>query len=532
MFLAVTIMPSIIVTACRSGGTAIPTYSMEMKTSYNSGAEPKTLDPQMSNDIPEAIDEMNMFEGLTRLDKNNVAQPAIAEKIEVSADALKYTFHLRDSEFSNGDPLTADDFKFAWMRAMDPANTAEYAYQIADYIKGGDAYNSKMGKAEDVGIKVIDPKTLEVTLENPTPYFLTLVAFPTYFPVDKKVVEVNKAWNLNAKTFVSNGPFKMKSWVHNDNIDLVKNERYWDEKSVKLTELTFSLIENRKAALTAYEAGQIDGVDNAVPSDDNARLLKPGEFKVEPQIGTYFYRFNVTKKPYSDPRVRQALTMAIDRKKIIDTVNQTYEKSAFAFIPYGINDFDPSKQFRDVGGDYFQEDLAKAKRLLAEAGFPDGKGFPEIKILFNPDSNHENIATIIQDMWSKNLGIKVSLRPEEWKEFQESEQKLNYDVVRAGWIGDYMDPMTFLGMFMKDGVNNQTGWANQHYDALLGGAKKNADSKARMQQLHDAEEILMTELPVMPIYYYNLKYIAKSYVKGVIHSPLGFVDFKSASVEK
>lgn len=521
---------SVLLTGCSSNQPAAP--AKEMKTSYNSGAEPKTLDPQMSNGIPEAIAEMNMFEGLTRLDKNNVAQPAIAEKIDVSADALKYTFHLRDSKFSNGDPLTAEDFKFAWMRAMDPANAAEYAYQVADYIKGGAAYNAKTGKAEDVGIKVIDPKTLEVTLENPTPYFLALTAFPTYYPVDKKVVVANKDWNLKPETFVSNGPFKMKSWAHNDKIVLVKNDNYWDAKSVKLTELTLSLIEDRKAALTAYEAGQIDGVDNGVPADDTERLLKSGDLKVEPQIGTYFYRFNVTKKPYDDPRVRQALAMAIDRKKIVDTAQKTNEKSAFAFTSYGLNDVDTSKQFRDVGGDYFKEDLAKAKQLLADAGFPDGKGFPEIKILFNSDPNNEKIATIVQDMWSKNLGIKVSLRPEEWKVYQESEQKLNYDVARAGWTGDYMDPMTFLDLFVKGGGNNHSGWANQQYDALISNAKKNADPKARMQQLHDAEKILMTELPVMPFYFYNLNYTAKSYVKGVIHSPLGMVDFKNATVEK
>jgi oligopeptide transport system substrate-binding protein len=532
MILAVTIIPGIIAIACRIGGTANPADPLAMKTSYNPGAEPKTLDPQMSNGIPEAIDELNLFEGLTRLDKNNVAQPALAEKIDVSPDALKYTFHLRVAKFSNGDPLTADDFKFAWMRAMDPANAAEDAYQIADYIKGGDAYNAQMGKAEDVGLKVIDPQTLEVTLESPTPYFLTMVAFPTYFPIDKKVVDANKDWNLNAETFVSNGPFKMKSWAHNDKIVLVKNDNYWDAQSVKLTELTLSLIKDRKAALTAFEAGQIDGVDIGVLSDDEARLLKPGDLKVGPQIGTYFYCFNLTKKPYDDPRVRQALTMAIDRKKIIDTVNQTYEKSAFAFIPYGINDLDSSKQFRDVGGDYFQEDLIKAKQLLAEAGFPEGNGFPEIKILFNVDPNHEKIATIIRTMWRENLGLKVSLRPEEWKAYQESEQQLNYDVVRAGWIGDYLDPLTFLEIFRTDGDNNQTGWSNPQYDTLLANAKQNADAKARMQQLHDAEKVLMTEMPVMPIYYYNLKYTAKPYVKGVIHSPLGLVDFKTATIEK
>ncbi len=530
MILAVTLILCITVTGCSTGGKT-STSNKEIKTSYNPGPEPKTLTPQMSNTIPEMIIEMALFEGLTRLDMNNVPQPAIAEKIDVSADALKYTFHLRDSKFSNGDPLTAEDFKFSWMYAMDPVNAAEYAYQIADYIKGGAAYNAKTGKAEDVGIKVIDPKILEVTLENPTPYFLALTAFPTYFPVDRKVVEANQDWNLKTETFVSNGPFKMISWAHNDKIVVVKNDNYWDAKSVKITELTFNLIEDTKAALTAYEAGQVDGVDS-VPADDIQRLLKSGDLKVAPQLGTYFYAFNVTKKPFDMPEVRQALTLAIDRKKIIDTVAQTNEKPAFALTPNGINDADPRKQFRDVGGDYFTEDLAKAKQLLSEAGFPDGKGFPEIKILFNSNPNNEKIATIIQDMWSKNLGIQAALRQEEGKVYIESLHKHDYDVARVWWNGDYLDPMTFLDIFKTGGGNNVTGWANQQYDTLISNAKENTDPQARMQQLHDAEKILMTEMPVMPIYYPNLVYTSKVYVKDVIHSPLGMVDFKTATVEK
>jgi oligopeptide transport system substrate-binding protein len=523
---------SVALTGCSS--TSKPSANepaKEMKASYNPGSEPKTLDPQMSNGIPEAIVEMSLFEGLTRLDKNNVPQPAIAEKWDVSPDGMKYTFHLRDTKFSNGDPLTAEDFKAAWMHAMDPAAAAEYAYQVADYIKGGAEYNSKKGKAEDVGVKVIDAKTLEVTLANPCTYFLSLTAFPTYFPVDKKVVEANKDWNLKAETFVGNGPFKMQSWAHNDKIIAVKNENYWDAKSVKITQLTLTLIEDNKAALTAYEAGQIDGMDGA-PADDIDRLLKSGDMKADPQVGTYYYRFNVTKKPFDDVRVRQALAMAIDRQLIIDTIAKTKEKKAFGFTSYGINDADTTKSFREVGGDYFKEDVAKAKQLLADAGYADGKGFPEFKILFNSGASHEKIATAIQDMWSRNLGVKVSLRPEEWKVYQESEQKLNYDVARAGWIGDYLDPMTFMDMFVTKGGNNQTGWSNAEYDKLIKDAKANPDVKARMQQLHDAETILMKDMPVMPIYHYNNKYVQKAYFKNVIHSPLGFVDFKTATIEK
>jgi len=531
MILVATLILSITVSGCNIRNTTTLTFLNEMKTSYNPGPEPKTLDPQMSYSTSEIIMEMAMFEGLTRLDINNVPQPAIAEKTDVSADGLKYTFHLRDSKFSNGDPLTADDFKFAWMRAMDSDNTAGYAYQIAVYIKGGAAYNAKMGKAEDVGIKVIDSKTLEVTLDKVTPYFQALTAFPIYFPVNKKIAEANKDWNLKAETFVSNGPFQMKSWTHNDKIIVVKNDNYWDAKSVKITELTFNLIEDPKVALTAYETGQVDGIDS-VPAGDIQRLVKSGELRIGPRVGTYYYAFNVTKQPFDDPKVRQALTLAIDRQKIIDTVAQTKEQPAFAFIPYGINDADTSKQFRDVGGDYFKEDFAKAKKLMSDAGFPEGKGFPEIKILFNPSSNHEKIATLIQAMWSNNLGVTAILRKEEGPAYLQALNSFDFDIARVGWTVDYMDPSAFLDIFTKNGENNKTGWANQQYNALMAEVKENPDTTARMQQMHNAEKILMTEFPVLPIYYDNLKYTSESFVKGVIHSPLGLVDFKNATVEK
>ncbi len=529
--LSVAVILGLVVTGCGSTGGGNAAAPKEMKMSWNPGAEPKTLDPQMSNGIPEAIVELNLFEGLTRLDKDSKPQKALAESYTVSPDGLKYTFKLRDSKWSNGDPVKASDFKFAWMHALDPEAAAEYSYQLF-YIKNAEAYNGKKAKADDVGIKVVDEKTLEVDLEAPTPYFLSLTAFPTYYPVNEKWVKANKDWNTKAETFVSNGPFKMKSWAHNDKIVAVKNDNYWDAKNVKLTELTFNLVEDGKAALTAFEAGQLDGMDN-IPVQDIDRLRAAGTLKNTPYLGTYYYRFNVTRKPFDDPRVRQALTMAIDRKTLIDKVVKGGQTPAFAYTPGGIPDAEAGKTFRQVGGDYFKEDLAKAKELLAQAGYPDGKNWPDnVSILYNAGASHETIAQAIQDMWSKNLGIKVKLTSQEWKVYQQSEQKLQYDVARAGWIGDYVDPMTFMDMFVTNGGNNQTGWSNAQYDADIKKAKSTGDQKERMTAMHDAEKILMTEMPVMPIYFYVNNYVAKDYIKGIMRSPLGFIDFKNATVEK
>lgn len=521
---------SLVLTGCGSSSKPeAAKETKEMKMSWNPGSEPKTLDPQMSNGIPEMIIELSMFDGLTRLDADNNPQLAIAEDIKTSADGLTWTIKLKDTKWNNGDPVTAEDFKFAWLRALDPENAAEYSYQLF-YIKNGEAYNSKKAKAEDVAIKVVDPKTLEVTLENPTPYFKSLLAFPTYYPVNAKIVKENKEWNLKPETFVANGPFKMKSWSHNDKIVVVKNENYWDAKNVKLTELTFNLVEDAKAALTAFEAGQLDGTDN-IPLTDIDRLRQSGTLKTTPYLGNYFYRFNTTKKPFNDPKVRQALAMAIDRKALVDQVFKGGQTPAFGFVPGGIPDAEQGKEFRTIGGEFFKEDLAKAKQLLAEAGYPDGKGFPEFEILYNTNGNHQIPAQAIQDMWSKNLGIKVKLIGQEWKVYQRSEQDLQYDVARAGWIGDYVDPMTFVDMFVTNGGNNQTGWSNKDYDKAIETAKKSGDQKVRMTAMHDAEKILMTDMPIMPIYYYVMNFVQKETIKGVFRSPLGYLDFKTASVE-
>lgn len=526
------LIASVALTGCASSSSAPQQTSEKMAAtqtvSFNPGSEPQTLDPQMSSGVSEAIMELSLFEGLTYVDAKNNVKPGIAEKWDVSADGLTYTFHLRDAKWSNGDPVTAEDFKFAWLRALDPANAATYAYQLY-YLKNGEAYNSKKAKAEDVGVKVIDPKTLEVTLQAPTPYFLSLAAFPTLMPVDEKVVKANKNWNLKPETYVSNGPFKMQSWSHNDKMVAVKNDSFWDAKDIKLTQVTFNLVEDGKAALNAFEQGSLDGTVN-IPVDDIERLKASGTLQQSPFLGTYFYRFNVTKKPFNDARVRQALTLAIDRKALIDKVTKGGQTPAYAFVPNGVSDVTTSKDFRKTAGDFYKEDVAKAKKLLAEAGYPDGKGFPSVSILYNQGNSHEDIAAAIQDMWKQNLGIDVKLTQQEWKVYLDNQEKLNFDISRSGWLSDYVDAMSFIDMFTTNGGNNQTGWSNASYDAAVAKAKSSADPKVRIPAMHDAEKILMDQMPVMPIYFYVNNFVQKPYLKDVGYSPLGFVDFRSAWV--
>lgn len=520
---------SVLLTGCSSNQPAAPTKVM--KTSFNAGAEPKTLDPALSTGVPESHLQANLFEGLTRIGAGEKVMPGIAETWTQSADGKVITFKLRDAKWSNGDAITAEDFKYSWLRALSPELASEYSYQLY-YIKGAEDYNSKKGTADAVGIKVVDPKTLEVTLAAPTPYFIALTAFHTLYPVNKKIVEANKDWSLKAETFVSDGPFKMQEWKHNDQVVVVKNENYWDAKNVKMSEITFKLLEDNKAALTAFESGQIDGTEN-IPAEDIDRLKASKILKIDPYIGTYYYRFNVTKKPFDDVKVRKALTMAIDRQTLIDKVVKGGQKPAFAFTPPGMVDVEAGKDFRAVGGDFFKEDIAAAKALLAEAGYPDGKNWPkDVTILYNTSSNHKLIAEAIQNMWKTNLGIDIQLRNEEWAVYLESQKKLNYNICRAGWIGDYADAMTFMDMFVTGGGNNQTGWSNAEYDKQIKEvANKSGDQKVRIPAMHAAEKVLMDQMPVLPIYYYTNPWVLKANVKGVFRSSLGPIDYKLATVE-
>lgn len=520
---------SVFLTGCSSNQPAAP--AKVMKTSYNVGAEPKSLDPAISTGVPETNIQTALFEGLTRIGEGEKVMPGIAETWTQNADGTVITFKLRDAKWSNGDAITAEDFKYSWLRALSPELASEYSYQLY-YIKGAEDYNSKKGTADAVGIKVVDPKTLEVTLVAPTPYFIALTAFHTLYPVNKKVVEANKEWSLKAETYVSNGPFKMKEWKHNDQVVVVKNENYWDAKNVKISEITFKLLEDIKAALTAFESGQLDGTEY-IPIEDIDRLKASKVLKIAPYIGTSYYRFNVTKKPFDDVKVRKALTMAINRQMLIDKVVKGGQLPAYAFTPPGMVDVEAGKDFRAVGGDYIKEDVAAAKALLAEAGYPDGKNWPaDVSILYNTKSDNKLLAEAIQNMWKTNLGIDIKLRNEEWAVYLENQKKLNYNISRAAWIGDYADAMTFMDMFVTGGGNNQTGWSNAEYDKQIKDiANKSGDQKVRIPAMHAAEKALMDDMPIMPIYYYTLPWVLKDNVKGVIRSSLGPIDFKFATVE-
>jgi len=548
-----------------AGARTVTAATVEFR--WNNGAEPLTIDPALSTGVPEANTILQVFEGLTRLDKNNNPVPAVAKSWTISADKKTYIFKLRDSYWTNGTPVTAYDFEYAWKRALQPETAAEYAYQLY-YIYGGEAYNTSInvdGKyyrqavdakgnpvtkkegdkdvpvadmkkeidpSKNVGVRALDTKTLKVYLASPTAYFLSLCAFPTLMPVCKAVVSKNASWTKDdLKSYITNGPFKAISWSHSEKMEFIKNPTYWDKANVKPDKLTYYMIDNESTALIQYQSGAIDGSDT-VPLSELPALVKSGDCKVMPYLGTYYYSFNVTKKPFNDVRVRKALTLAINRSAITLKITRAGEVPARGYVPYGIPDATSTTEFRIAGTENFYKDndIATAKALLAQAGYPNGKGFPAFSILYNNSTRHKSIAEAIQQMWKTNLGINCTLKNEEWGVYLDDLTALNYQVARRGWIGDYVDVNTFMDMWVTGGGNNDTGWSNKQYDADIAKAKVATDPKVRMKLMHDAENILMKEFPIAPIYYYTHPILLKSKVKGLVVSTLGFVDWKNATI--
>lgn len=514
-------------------GTKSSTQTSGKVLRVANGSEPETLDPRKAIGIPESIVMRQIFEGLCTQNQKGDPIPGAAEKWEISQDGLVYKFFLRkDAKWSNGDAVTARDFEYSWKSTLDPKFGSRYAEQLY-YLKNAEAFNKGKASRDEVGVKALDDTTLEVTLERPTPFFLFLTTFFTYFPVHQKTVESNPQWNAEPKTLIGNGPFKMTGWVHNSKIELVKNEYYWNKGVVKLDKVEMVLSDSKKTVIDMFENNQLDTVEVNPPAQDLERLGKAGVLKNLPFISIYHYMCNVTKPPLDDVRVRKALAYAIDRQAIINTLTKGGEKAALAWVPYGLPDAKPGDDFRKNGGNYFKDnDIETAKKLLAEAGYPDGKGMPTITMLYNTNETHKAIAEAIQEMWKKNLGVNAELVNQEWKVYLQSRNQGTFMLARREWVGDYLDPMTCLEFMQGTQSNNNTRWKNDKYDSLVQEAKMTTDPQKRMQLMHEAEKILIEDMPSLPIYFGTQKVLEKPYVKGIIRDSLGAVYLREASIEK
>ena len=538
--LAATLATSLFI-GCGDSSSNSGSSSYNQQLVFNLGEDPETMDPTLNNSSGAGTMILNAFEGLMVLDENDQPVEGTAESMEVSEDGLVYTFKIReDAKWSDGEAVTADNFKYSWLRALNKETAAEYAYQLF-YIKNAEKFYNGEATAEEVGINVIDEKTLEVTLETPTAYFPQLLAFTTYVPLREDIVSANpEGWATNPETYVSNGPFKLVQWDMKDQLVFEKNENYWDKDSVKLESLTFKLVTDDTTAYSELKAGNFDMV-NSVPTNEIEPGIEEGLVHVNPKLGNYYFAINVgkqdtlsedVKEVLNNKLVRQALNLAIDRQEIIDNVGKAEQIPAYSFVPQGItdengNDF-ASKEYYDPSD--MEGNIAKAKELLKEAGYENGNGIPTIELMYNSEGAHKDICQIIQQNWEE-IGVNVELTNQEWAVFLNTRQQGDYQIARHGWIGDYIDPMTFLDLWVTGGGNNDCGFSNARYDELIAAAKVETDSAKRLEMLREAEDILMDEMPILPIYYYTTVTAANENVKGVRISTLGKISFKYAYKE-
>ena len=504
-------------------------------------SEPQTIDPALNSAVDGAIMINHMFEGLVKWvddgEGNAVTAPGQAESWEkvVNDDGtVTYTFTLRDGiKWSDGQPVTAADFEYTWKRLANPETAADYCYMI-DMVQGYAEVASGAADPDTLGIKAIDDKTLEVVLSYDCPYFEEIMAFPATFPVRQDMVEGNEQWTYDPATYIGNGPYKMAEWSHNAYILAEKNENYYDYENLGPDTIRFTLLDDANAMLTAYNSGELDFIEN-FPTDEMANYLASGEITVADYLGTYYVCFNTEDEVFSDPLIREAFSLAIDRNYIVENVSQAGEVPATAYVPSGVNDAaGPSgDDFRTVGGDYYsvaaedyEANCEKARELLAEAGYPNGEGFPTVEYTYNTDDKHKAIAEALQNMWQEVLGVTVTLSNQDWNVFLESRKQGDYQIARNGWIADYNDPCSFLDMWYTDGGNNDAQYSNPEYDAQIDAAKATSNQEERMAAFHAAEDILIEQDSVLaPIYFYTQPYMLADDIQGMYYTPLGYFFF-------
>ncbi|WP_313892089.1 peptide ABC transporter substrate-binding protein [Psychrobacillus sp.] len=504
------------------------------KIVYVLNNEADKLDPGLTAETYASPILSNVFEGLVQVNDKYEPIEGVAKSWEVSDDGLIYTFNIReDAKWSDGTPLTANDFFYSWTRVMTAATASDYSFMMYPYIKNGEKFfNGEVG-ADQLGIKVVNDTTLEVTLESPVPYMMQMFAFSSYFPVQKSAVEKDpEAWHRNPATYVSNGPFKVQELNFGESYILVKNENYWGKDDVKLEEIKFSIVPEQATGLTALESNTVDGI-NGVPTAEIARLKSSDDrLIVLPALGTTYFLFNNQVKPLDDERVRKALSLALNRKEIVENVTQGGQQPAFALVPNGM--ILEGEDFREAGGSYGLTetgDIEEAKRLLAEAGFPNGEGFPKLSLKYYSNDTAKKVTEALQQMWKKNLNIDLELKSAEWKVYYNEISSYDYAIGNMGWGGDYAHPMTFLDVFASQSPNNTTNWKSEEYDKYLELAKRELDPAKSLEAMHNAENILIEEMRILPIYHSTNVMMMAEHVKGWNRSILGNIYFRNAYVE-
>ncbi len=531
--------------AATTSGNKTPAASGEQKIIFALHNEPDGIDPGITDNTFAIPILFNAFEGLVSYDAENNIVAADAETWEISDDGLTYTFHLRDGlKWSDGTPLTAQDYLYSIKRVITPETGAKYAYMVTDYVKGAAEYYDLLGtgtadeaaiaEAEaNLGVTAPDDQTLVITLNNTTPYFLGVLAMWTYAPVQQATIEANgDSWTQSADTYISNGPFKVSDISFGEGITLVKNEHFWDAANVQLEEVEFRYILDMSTALSAFESGEIDGM-MSVPSADLPRLKAESDcLTIWPAFGTTYYLLNNTVEPLNDPLVRKALNLAIDRTALIDNVMQSSDTPALALVGPGYvvdgEDFTEGRSDFDLSA---TGNVEEAQRLLAEAGYPNGEGFPTLRLGYYTDTVVKKVAEALQQMYKQNLNINLEITTADWTVYYEQVQSGDFDIAAMGWGADFLHPISFLPLFETGSTQNYTGYSNPEYDALVEQARTEPDAKTAMDLMRQAEAVLMEDYPFVPIFFRSYPMMMQTYVKGWARSPLNYFYLQHAYVD-
>ena len=530
VLLASALAMSTALAGCSNSGSGGSSKGVELNV--NVGPEPATIDPAKNSAVDGATLINHAFEGLMKLDKDNKIVEGQAAKYEVNKDETVYTFTLREGiKWSDGEQVKAEDFVYAWQRLVDPKTGADYNYMI-DMVKNANEIMAGKKKPKELGIKALDEKTVEVTLTTPTPYFLEVCAFPATFPVRKDIVEANAdTWSTDPKTYIGNGPYVLKSWEHQSKMTYVKNENYYDLKKLGPDTINFVLMEDKNTMLSAYKNNEILFADD-LPSEEIDAMKDKG-LVIEKQLGTYFLSINVKKEGLDNVKVREALSLALDRDYIVEKVAKGGQIPADSFVTTGLTDADGKTEFHENAKKWYDAkdykgNVEKAKKLLKEAGYENGKGLPSIELMCNP--GHEPIMEAVQNMWKENLGLNVTISSQDWNVFLETRKQGDFQVARDGWLGDYNDPVSFIDIWVTGGGNNNAQWSNKEYDKIVSEIKSTTDSKERYAKMHEAEDLLAKDMPIIPIYYYTDLYLISDKLEGMYTSPLGYKYFMYCTV--
>ena len=517
--------------AAASSAAAAPAEKQEMTFVLNN--IPDGLDPGVTNNSFAQYVLINCFEGLVTYDETGSLVGGSAESWDISDDGLVYTFHLRDGlKWSDGTPLTAQDFVYSIQRVLTPATAAQYVSMVTGYVKNAQEFYDGTATAEDLGVKAIDDQTLEITLIQPTSYFIDVLSMWVYDPVQQATVEANgDSWTSSPETYVCNGPFKVTGMSLNENVILEKNENYWDAENVTLEKLTFRYILDNSTALTAYESGEVDGIIS-VPSSDYARLkAEKAGLQVYPSYGTVYYNINCEAEPYNDPLVRKALCLAVDRQALIDNVVQVDAQPAYSFLApgYSVDGKDITEGRSDYGLSA-TADVEAAQAALAKAGYPNGEGFPTLKLSYYQDDTVKKIVEAMAEMLKNNLNINVEVSSNDWAIFYEDVQQGNYEVAAMGWSADYLNPMSFLPLFKTGDSSNNSFYSNPEYDALVEQVMSEGDAAAAAELTMQAADLASNDYCCLPLYYKANSFLMHDNITGYYMTASSNLYFKNVVV--